>query len=136
MVENPKSLTKHHDVVVKQLKKWIKTGALEWIKPKVAKKSDLLLISSMVIVPKAGPEQFRLCFDGSPVKAVESFTQACHLDSCGHALAALKQGDLLVKIDDKSGFHQLLLGKFSQELACCRYGDQLFKYRASAFGFP
>jgi hypothetical protein len=134
VVPNPVSLVNHHEVVLPQIKKWIKTGALEHV-PKTDK-SVPLLTSAIIVVPKQGPEKWRVCFDGSPIKAIERFTQPCHLDTCGDALKVLQKGDLLVKMDDKSGFHQLLLDKFSRQLAYCKYGDESFRYRGAAFGYP
>lgn len=132
-VKNPPGLVKHFEVVLKQIKKWVQTGALEVVPNDLA---NPLLASAIIVVPKQGPEQWRVCYDGSPVKAVESYTQPCHLDSCGDVLKVLKKGDLLVKMDDKQGFHQLLLDEQSRELAYCSFGDQYFRYRGAAFGFP
>ena len=134
VIKNPRSLYQHHNVVLRQLLKWIKSGALEWIPENSPEKP--LLQSSIIVVPKAGPEQYRVCYNGNPVKVIEKRSQACTLDSLGQALSYLRVGDLLTKVDDKSGFHQLILDNFSRNLAFCEYGGQRFRYRAAAFGFP
>jgi hypothetical protein len=138
VLKNPRSIYQHHDIVLRQILKWLKSGALEWISEDRIKSEEIkpLLTSSIIVVPKSGPEQFRVCFNGNPVKLIEKNKQACTLDSLASALSFLKQGDLLTKVDDKSGFHQMVLDPFSRNMAFCEYGGQKFRYRAAAFGFP
>ena len=91
-----------------------KTRALEWV-PKW--EADPLFISAIIVVSKNSPDKWRVCFDGSPIKEIESYTQPCHLDSCRDALKVIQKEDLLVKIDDKQSFHQLNLDEQSRRLA-------------------
>jgi len=78
-VRNPKTITSYHSVVMKQIRKWIKCGSLEWIPQSLNPKP--LLVSSMVIAPKAGPELYRICYNGGPIKFFEQNKQPCHLDT-------------------------------------------------------
>ena len=130
---NPNGLFELHDFVIKQLKKWTITGALELVE----KRSPTpLLTSAIIIVPKAGPEMYRVCYDGSPIKKIELFKHPCKLDECKKVLNFLKKGMLMCKIDDKSGFHHMQLDPFSREMAYCQYGGIRFRYKAAAFGIP
>ena len=133
VLKNPRSLYQHHSVVLKQILKWLESGAMEWVPPGSPEKP--LLTSSIIVVPK-GENDWRVCYNGNPVKMIEERPQPCTLDSLSSALSFIRKGDLLSKVDDKSGFHQLLLDPFSRNLAFCEYGGQLFRYRAAAFGFP
>jgi len=134
--KNPKALFTLHSFVVKQLQKWTVTGALEMMTGEKVKSFNPLLTSAIIVVPKAGPEMYRVCYDGSPIKKIESHKHPCKLDECRKILPFLKKGMLLAKIDDKSGFHHVQLDPFSRNMACCQYGGIKFRYKAAAFGIP
>jgi hypothetical protein len=104
IIRNPKTINKYHSVVMKQMKKWVKTGSIEWVEKANGLPSKFC--SSIVIAPKAGPELYRLCFNGGPIKYMEKDKQPCKLEPAAMALKCLQKGDLMCKVDDKSGFHQ------------------------------
>ena len=70
------------------------------------------------------------------LKVCEAYTQPCHLDSAADVIKILKKGDVMVKLDDKQGFHHILLDSFSRNLAFCDLKRNRFRYKGSAFGLP
>jgi len=132
-LENSRSISKNNDEVVKQIMKWIQSGAVTHIPDKTSVKP--LMHSNMVVVPKADGD-IRICYNGGPLKQIERFSQPCHLDSCADVLHFIRKGDLLAKMEDKQMFFHMNLDNFSRELAYFSYDDQLFRYNAGAFGLP
>ena len=77
-----------------------------------------------------------MCYNGGPIKYFEQNKQPCHLDTAKQVLDNLRKGDFLSKVDDKSGFHQLVLDNFSKEKAYCSYAGEFFRFNAAAFELP
>ena len=130
-INNPRGIESQHEDVVDTLLKWTKTGAL-----KVLEKDEPepLMTSAIIMVPKGNG--WRVCYDGSPLTFLETRSVACKLDGVKEVMATLRKGDVLVKLDDKSAFHHLLLDPMSSKLAAMKWGDETFTYRAAAFGIP
>jgi hypothetical protein len=84
VLRNPKGLTTLHEFVIKQLVKWTETGAMQIVEQRNYKP---LLSSAIIVVPKSGEEMYRVCFDGSPLKALQGNPQPCHLDDCEKVLS-------------------------------------------------
>ena len=97
---NPKGVIDKHEFVKEYLRKSAATGALEHVPKSKMRRVDQidwekecekrpedrfvtpLLTAALIIVPKKGPEQFRVCYDGSILKDLEAFKQPCKLDMC------------------------------------------------------
>ena len=131
VINNPKGITGHHPDVLDTLQKWSKTGALKVIKKG---ESEPLMTSALILVPKG--LGWRVCYDGSPLTFLETKSVACKLDGVKEVMMTIQKGDLLLKLDDKSAFHHLLLDPMSSRIAAMKWGDVTFAYRAAAFGIP
>lgn len=134
-LKNSNKLLLHSAVIMKHIKKLIDNGSIELLgKVDEVPPDEVLLCSGLVIVPKG--DDWRVCYDGGPLKSVEKFSVPCSLDSMIHVLRYIQKDDYLLKYDDKSGFYQLMLSLFSRNLACFEWGGYYFRYIAAAFGLP
>ncbi|CBY11109.1 unnamed protein product [Oikopleura dioica] len=70
------------------------------------------------------------------MKPLEKYTFPCKLDSISLAIQLLKKGDLMVKYDDKRGFHQMPLAEESKKMACFEWGGKKFVNNILCFGLP
>jgi len=131
VINNPRGTLQQHPEIVDTLQKWSKTGALKLID---AAETEPLMTSALILVPKG--EGWRVCYDGSPLTFLETESVTCKLDDVKKVMATLKKGDVLIKLDDKSAFHHLLLDPMSSKLAAMKWGGSTFAYRAAAFGIP
>jgi hypothetical protein len=131
VINNPKGITSHHPAVLDTLLKWSKTGALKVIKKG---EPEPLMTSALILVPKG--LGWRICYDGSPLTFLERKSVTCKLDGVKEVMMTIQKGDLLLKLDDKSAFHHLLLDPMSSKMAAMKWGDVTFAYRAAAFGIP
>lgn len=120
--------------ICKQLKKWILNGTVVLIGAKnqlVHWKSFLHHICPISI------ERFkpRFCISGEAQRYTSPRKKlSCILDSIQTILKSIRPGDLLTKLDDKSGFLHLVIDGLSQKLACFEFGDLVFKCRGLCFG--
>ncbi|CBY07384.1 unnamed protein product [Oikopleura dioica] len=57
-------------------------------------------------------------------------------DDVTQQLKLLKKGDLMVKFDDKRGFHQMPLAEESKKMACFEWGGKKFVNNILCFGLP
>ena len=131
VIPNPRGTLKMHEDIVDTLQKWTKTGALKLIKET---EPEPLMTSALILVPKG--EGWRVCYDGSPLTFLETGSVTCKLDDVRKVMSTIKKGDVLLKLDDKSAFHHLLLDPMSSKLAAMKWGGSTFAYRAAAFGIP
>ena len=136
--KNGASVVEHKDFIVKNIKKWVKSGAISCI-GKINSEADKKLqknqfFSASIFVVCTSKE--RLIFNGHPIKILERFKKSCVLDAIPDVLKVIKKGDYLLKYDDSSGFHQLPLQPFSRNLACFKFGDYRFRFNCSPFGLP
>jgi hypothetical protein len=131
VINNPKGITGHHPDVLDTLLKWSKTGALKVIKKG---EDEPLMTSALILVPKG--LGWRVCNDGSPLTFLERKSVTCKLDGVKEVMMTIQKGDLLLKLNDKSAFHHLLLDPMSSRIAAMKWGDVTFAYRAAAFGIP
>jgi hypothetical protein len=130
-IPNPRGTLKMHDVVADTLTKWTKTGALRLIDEA---EPEPLMSSALILVPKG--EGWRVCYDGSPLTFLETGSVTCKLDDVKRVMSTIRKGDVLLKLDDKSAFHHLLLDPMSSRMAAMKWGGLTFAYRAAAFGIP
>ena len=112
VINNPRGTLQQHPEIVDTLQKWSKTGALKLID---AAETEPLMTSALILVPKG--EGWRECYDGSPLTFLETESVTCKLDDVKKVMATLKKGDVLIKLDEKSAFHHLLLDPISSKLA-------------------
>lgn len=131
VINNPRGILEQHPAVVETLRKWSKTGALKVIKAGEKKPN---MTSALILVPKGAG--WRVCYDGSPLKFLETKTVTCKLDGVKEVMNVIQKGDVLIKLDDKSAFHHLLLDPMSSKMAAMTWGNTTFAYRAAAFGIP
>ena len=125
---NPELLQKHGSFLVSEVSKNI----LDEIMTPISR-VNLFLVSAWVV---AEGKKLRKCFDGGLIKVLESAKTKCVLDSIPDFVDMLRPNDLLSKIDDKSGFYQLLLNGDSVGLTGQKIGKSYFATRGAAFGLP
>ena len=125
---NPELLEKHGSFLVTEVAKNIGDEIMSPIS-----RENLFLVSAWVV---AEGKKLRKCFDGGLIKVLESAKTKCVLDSIPDFVDMLKPHDLLTKIDDKSGFYQLLLNGDSIGLTGQKLGNSYFVTRGAAFGLP
>jgi hypothetical protein len=131
IIDNPRGILQHHPAVLETLLKWAKTGALRVIKKE---EEQPLMTSAIILVPKG--LGWRACYDGSPLTFLETRSVKCKLDGVKEVMSTIQKGDVLIKLDDKSAFHHLLLDPMSSRMAAMKWGGITFAYRAAAFGIP
>ena len=78
----------------------------------------------------------RLCFDGGVVKAVEAYSWPCKLEDIPKILPNILKNDKLTKLDDRRGFHHVLVHPASRILTTFRFQNSYFHYRGLPFGVP
>ena len=138
IMKNGDSVKDNTEFIVKQLKKWIKSGAITCVGkvngPKDLKNQRKQFFSASIFVVITSKE--RLIFNGHPIKILERFKKSCVLDAIPDVLKVIRKNDILLKFDDSSGFHQLPLQRFSRNLASFRFGDFRFRFNCAPFGLP
>ena len=121
------------------IQKWLESGAIF-----IIDKKDVDLCTPMVLAnvqlpggPAPDPtKKPRLCHDGGYEKAIEVFSYPCKLEDMYSIHNIIRKNDFLSKIDDKRGFHLVLLGSESRKLTCFEYQNRFFAYRVAPFGSP
>ena len=71
-------------------------------------------VTAWVVADEPG-RKLRKCFDGGLIKTLESKKTVCVLDTIPEFCDMVQKNDLMTKIDDKSGFYQLLLNGKKEE---------------------
>ena len=136
---NPGIVNSQRVLIETTLEKWLETGAIFMID-----KKDVDLCTPCVLAncqlpggPKPDPtKKARLCHDGGFEKAIEAYSFPCKLENLYMIHQIIQKGDWITKIDDKRGFHLLLLGKESRKLTCFEFEGRYFAYRVAPFGSP
>ena len=138
IMKNGDSVKERSEFIVKQIKKWVKSGAITCVGkvngPKDRKNQEKQFFSASIFVVCTSKE--RLIFNGHPIKILERFKKSCVLDAVPDVLKVIRKNDILLKYDDSSGFHQLPLQRFSRNLASFRFGDFRFRFNCAPFGLP
>ena len=138
IMKNGDSVIENKEFIIKQIKKWVKSGAISCVGKvngeKDRKNQCKQFFSASIFVVCTSKE--RLIFNGHPIKILERFKKSCVLDAVPDVLKIVKKNDILLKFDDSSGFHQLPLQRFSRNLASFRFGDFRFRFNCSPFGLP
>ena len=136
---NPAIVNSQRVLIETTLEKWLETGAIF-----IIDKKDVDLCTPCVLAncqlpggPKPDPtKKPRLCHDGGFEKAIEAYSFPCKLENLYMIHQIIQQNDWLTKIDDKRGFHLLLLSKESRKLTCFEFEGRYFAYRVAPFGSP
>ena len=120
--------------VQEQLIKWSKAGVIKKLGDINKIKSKVR--TSLVLAYNENKNAYRVCFDGGAAKVTQKFEVPCKLDSIYDALNLLEEGDMMCKLDDKSGFLQVKFDSVSQELSHIKWGNLIFKFHGAIFGVP
>ena len=136
---NPAIVQAQRVLIETTIEKWLETGAIFMID-----KKDIDLCTPCVLAncqlpggPKPDPtKKPRLCHDGGFEKAIEAYSFPCKLENLYMIHQIIQRDDWISKIDDKRGFHLLLLGKESRKLTCFEFEGRFFAYRVAPFGSP
>ena len=115
-----------------QIVKWVRQGVMNYLGRANEIKSKMR--TSLVLAYNENKDAYRICFDGGAGKETQAFSVPCELDTVGMALKALEKGDLLCKLDDKSGFLQVKFSDETQKLSHCVWGDHVFEFYGAIFG--
>ena len=137
---NPILEQMHEDYISKTISKWLKRGTVYMMDPKDEKNlvtplvmANLPTVDGKLPDPSKKP---RLCHDGGYEKELEGHPIPCKMEDLPMTLPSIFPLDLLTKLDDQSGFHQVPINFESRGLVVFKFKGIYFTYTVVPFGVP
>ena len=133
-IKTPRVHLQYAKTIYKELRKWILNGAIV----PIGMKSELVNWKSFMFHNCPGSLEHtkpRYCLNGELMRFTSPRKKlSCILDTIADILKMIVGGDLLTKLDDKSGFFHLVIDPLSQPLVGMEFDDLVFLCRGLCFG--
>ena len=137
---NPLLEKMHEAYISKTIAKWLKRGTVYMMDPSDEKNlvtplvmANLPTVDGKLPDPTKKP---RLCHDGGYEKELEGHPIPCKMEDLPMTLPSIEPEDLLTKLDDQSGFHQVPINFESRGLVVFKFKGIYFTYTVVPFGVP
>ena len=127
---NPSIFTNYDKFLLAEIEKDCESGIMAKTSKKLVRNTTAWVVADEPL------KKTRKCYDGGLLKILESHKTPCKLDTIPNFCNLINKNDLLSKIDDKSGFMQLILNADSVPLTGQRIGKTFFITKGAAFGIP